>query len=428
MSYRGLPPAGVLTGKESLRLAQEDGQGVSVTLDQIASAVARMLPAASLGNVGSVPVANRTHFPYNGLSSGANVMLTYRTMYYSRQNSRVIFPRLVYNNSQLTSTGEAAGNAQITIKAAIEYGGVSYPVNFGGSRTKVLAVDDMAVSDPVMMTIPADSQYFVRTNVTVGTLGEKWPVQGTLLTAQGESYSTSDTTDAVTSMGANAASGYGPSCILGQTVGNLPVVCITGSSSGWGQGDTVEAPYYDFGYLSRALSSNAGYIKLTRASATMLQFLTTNTRQLKFINTVKPTHFIQQLGSNDITNGANLATLQDRCRQMWDILGATGAKVYQCTATPITASSDSWATLSGQTKNANNDTRVAFNDWLRSVPRGVDGIIECCNVVETSLNSGYWITDGNAGTYTADGQHLTQLAHRLTAAAMKDDLIKLINK
>jgi lysophospholipase L1-like esterase len=262
----------------------------------------------------------------------------------------------------------------------------------------------------------------VRTYVTVTNLGEKWPVAQAANTSLGEGFAaTTDKSDDVAYTSFSAASIYCPSAILGYTHANDTAnVLVIGSSSGWGQGDTAESDYYDYGYISRALSNEYGYIKYTRASTAMSHYLTGAgyLRLLAFLNVVKPTHVIHQLGSNDLTSAASLATMQQRIADMWDILGSTGARVIQATYTPVTTSSDSWATLEGQTKASSNTVRIATNEWIRSVPStAITGYLECCDVVESSRNSGLWRVNGTASTYTADGTHVTQLGHRETAAS-----------
>jgi len=375
--------------------------------------------AATLGNQ---VIANRTHYPFNGFSSGSSQATNYRSAHWTRRGGRVSLIRLVFNNSTIGATGEAVGNAEHTVKASIEYNGVTYPVYFGGTtRTKTLAVDEQAVSDPVAISIPADTQFYVRTYLTVAVLGEKWPVAQAANTAIGEGYaSTTDKSDDVSYTSFSAASVYCPSAILGYThETDTANVMVIGSSSGWGQGDTAEANYYDYGYISRALSNQYGYIKYTRASTAMSHYLTGAgyARLLKWVNVVKPTHIIQQLGSNDLTGGASLATMQSRLAEFWDILGSTGARVIQATYTPVTTSSDSWATLSGQTVVASNGVRIQTNEWIRSVPSSaITGYLETCSVVESAPNSGLWKANGTASAYTADGTHVTQLGHQETAA------------
>jgi lysophospholipase L1-like esterase len=375
-----------------------------------------------LATRGLIPVANRAMIG-TALSSGASQAITYRTVHYSRKNSRITGPRLVYGNFYMASSGETAGNAAITVKSAIEYNGVSYPIYYGGSRTKVLAVNESVVSDRCAVSIPANTQFAIRTYVSVGTLGEKWPVGNNLTTGIGESYIASDVADGTTSMGTNSAAAFAPLAILGSSSDDAPSVLIIGSSSAWGQGDTSGGggDTYDYGYLSRALNNTYCYTKFTRASTTMNQFLTTAgyTKQLDALLKINPTHIFQQLGSNDLTGGASYATMVSRITDMADILSSTGAKVIQKTYTPVTTSSDSWATQSGQTLASSNTIRLAINDWLKSMPLStISAVADCCKFVEDPLAPGYWKTDGAAGTYTADGTHLTPFAHAGTAATL----------
>ncbi|HXJ73999.1 MAG TPA: hypothetical protein VNM37_14155, partial [Candidatus Dormibacteraeota bacterium] len=190
--------------------------------------------AATLGNQ---VVANRTHYPFNAFSSGSSQTTNYRSAHWTRRGGRVSLIRLVFNNSTIGATGEAAGNAEHTVKASIEYNGVIYPVYFGGTtRTKTLAVDEQVVSDPVAISIPADTQFYVRTYLTVAVLGEKWPVAQAANTAIGEGYaSTTDKSDDVSYTSFSAASVYCPSAILGYThETDTANVMVIGSSSGWG--------------------------------------------------------------------------------------------------------------------------------------------------------------------------------------------------
>jgi lysophospholipase L1-like esterase len=375
--------------------------------------------AATLGNQ---VIANRAIFPFNGFSSGTSQATNYRSAHWTRRGGRVSLIRLVFNNSTIGATGEAVGNAAHTVKASIEYNGVAYPVYFAGQRTRTLAVDEQVISDAVAISIPADTMFHVRTFLTTAVLGEKWPVSQAANTSLGEGYAhTTDKSDDVAYTSFSSASNYSPSAILGYTrETDTANVLVIGSSSGWGQGDTAEAGYYDYGYISRALSNEYGYLKYTRASTAMSQYLSGAgyARLLAWMNVVKPTHVIQQLGSNDLTSGASLATMQSRLAEFWDILGSTGARVIQATYTPVTTSSDSWATLEGQTLANSNGVRIQTNEWIRSVPSAaITGYLETCGVVESSPNSGRWAVNGSAGAYTADGTHVTQLGHRETAAS-----------
>lgn len=372
-----------------------------------------------LATRGLIPVATRVHTPFFGLSAGTATGTTYRSMHYTRSTGRVGFLRLVYCNFHLLTTGETSGANPYNVKASVEYNGAVYPVYFNGARTKTLAIDEVAISDPVMVTIPANTQFHVRQYCSVTTLGEKWPMCFGLNTTLGETFlNGSDVTDTATAMANASGSGFCPAAILGSIAGDAPSVLITGDSMAYGQGDTQEGPNWDLGYLARALSKQFAYVRVVRATTQLSHFLATNSRQLNLIHTAKPTHIIQELSVNDLLNGGNFATVKSRLETMWDILGTTGAKVYQTTLQPVTSSTDNWATTTNQTPHANASAMRDINDFIRSKPPGIAGVIEVGYQMESFPGSGLWKVDGTAQAYTVDGIHLTQRGHRELAATV----------
>lgn len=371
-----------------------------------------------------IVASNRQIMPMNGLSSGSSQFTSYRSAHWTLKDARVGALRLVFANSQLTITGEIDGQDDYTVKASLEYNGTTVPVYFGGQRTGTVKIGTHIVSDPVGISIPADTQFWVRTFAGVDTLGKKWPVGPTANTAIGEGYiGTTDHTDNVAFTGFLSASLFQPAAILATATAAVPSFVMIGSSSAYGQGDTGNgvAPYYDYGYLSRFLSNRYGYVKLTRASDALSFFLADHKRRLALLGTVRPTHIIQQLGSNDLTSAATFATMQSRLQSAWDILASTGAKVIQATMTPVTSSTDAWATVAGQTPHSSNAVRVQINDWIRSMPAPLSGVLEAADAVETARNSGYWKVDGTANKWTVDGTHVSPHGHAQTAALLRDE-------
>lgn len=374
-----------------------------------------------------IPATSRNLMAMNGLSSGTSQGTNYRTMYRTMRRSRVSGFRLVYSNTQLTASGEVDGTHPYSVKASIEYNGAVYPVWFAGSRTITLAPGAHVVSDVVGVSIPADTVFFVRSYPTTATLGDKWPVSGTLITGEGESYlAAADKTDDLTSIGANAASGFGPVAILGHVGFDVPTVGIIGSSSAFGQGDAVSGPRYNYGYLSRFAGDilGTGYVKMTRASDTMAQMLADYRRRLSYLSITNPSHVIQQMGSNDISNGGSFDTVKARLIETWAILDSMGHKVIQTTYTPTTTSTDNWATVANQTVAASNPVRIAINDWIRTCPGPLTGYLECSDQVETARNSGIWKVDGTANKYTVDGLHLSPFAHLEVANSLDATLFQ----
>lgn len=367
--------------------------------------------------------SNRAQVMNAGKSSGSNQTVSYRMAFYSTQAGRVTAPRLVFAHHYLDTTGEADGETTpVLVKAGIEVGSVTSRVFFRGARVGTIEPGGILISDPVGIVIPANTQFWVRTRASVNTLGDKWPTTIAANFANlGEGYSSSpnDQADATGALTNNALSNlYAPCAILGDLVGatNQNTVAIIGSSSAYGQGDTAEAPTWDLGYLSRIVGNEVGSIKLTRGSQTVAQWVSDNNRRLAVLDAVRPTHAIFQLGTNDITAGTAVATIKANLLSAWTDLTNRGIKVWGTTFTPVTTSSDSWATVANQTLNAWNANRIAVNDWLRTIPSPLVGVYEIADMVETTRNSGLWKITGSANGFTADGQHLSPFGHRTVAA------------
>lgn len=118
----------------------------------------------------------------------------------------------------------------------------------------------------------------------------------------------------------------------------------------------------------------------------------------------------------------------------WDALATTGARIATCTLHPYSLSTDSWATVEGQTADTYREpARSQRNDWLRDgapldsatrqgLPEGTTDpaavrigepghpihypLFDIADHTETTRNSGIWRVEG--GAWTSDGTHLTQ--------------------
>lgn len=372
-------------------------------------------------------VTNRGWVAYTALSSGNNQSVTYRMRHWALRIGRITGLRLVYSNFMLDANGESDTGNDITIKASIEYGGLIYPVFFNGRRSAVVENGAQIVSDPVGVSIRPGAGFYTRTNVSVSQLGQKWPCGPQMVPAEGEGYTSgSDTTDVTGNMTANNAQSFGPTAILGYVQGSLPTVAIIGSSSAAGQGDSATGDgNLNVGYLSRFLGLEVGHVRTARSGDTLALWLTRNRRRMQYLATVNPTHIIQQLGGNDLRDGATLQQMKDRLTEIWDILDSLGAKIIQSTYSPICTSTDQFKTLAGQTRSADWPIRNAVNEWIRSQPAPLAGVLECCIPFESSPGSGLWKVDGTANKWTADGTHVTAHGHQYWASLNSVDALGL---
>ena len=349
-------------------------------------------------------------------SSGAHLQATYRCSYFTTTRGTVNAMRLVYANVFNNATGEEDSTTQpLIVKVAIEANSTAYPVFFNGQREGVIAPGSFLISDPVGILLAANTQFWVRTahQTTFGT--EKWATASFSMdsTNLGESFATNprdqvDGTSTLTS-GSNANL-VGPVAIQGLIDVIDPVdAVIIGSSSSVGQGDTAETPTWDWGYLSRWLSNRIGHFKISRATQTVAQWTgTAHTRRMALLAALKPTYAIVQMGANDWAAGTSVATQQANLTILYNQLDALGIRVIGQTYTPITTSSDSWTSVSGQNRHGEEQLRLGINTWIRTRPAPLWGYVEVTDLVETRRNSGIFKAPG----WTADGTHLTQQAHR----------------
>ena len=115
------------------------------------------------------------------------------------------------------------------------------------------------------------------------------------------------------------------------------------------------------------------------------------------------------LGTNDLSGGLSAAQLQSSLLEIWAALAAQGCRVLVCTIPPHTNSTDTWATTTNQSPvNASysagsGSARGQINAFIRAAPasgRGVFGVIDVSDAVETQRDSGLWRTG-----FTNDGTH-----------------------
>lgn len=368
------------------------------------------------------PVANRMEFP-TGLASGSNIQLTYRTRHYIIADSDVYGVRLRFVNRYAPLGVETVPADTVTYKAALEAYGKAWPVTFSGSRTVVLAPGEEVLSDPVPVKLLKGSFVYARTFVVVDTLGKKWVVSPVGMSlALGEGYFTgADVSDAVTTPVSSAVPACGPVAILANLPATRPVIGMIGSSTLQGQGDTPEAPTWDVGWPARAFGINDSVVKIGIASDSAYNWISGNShwkRQHLVSNGV--THCMVQVGQNDVLNtGVTVETTKQQLTQLWDMINGLGFPLILTTFTPVSTSTDSWVTLANQTPAASNTKRQEMNAWMRSRPySGAVDLWDIADVAEDKTGGSYtgkWKVDG--GSWTTDGQHMSQRGHRNSAAA-----------
>lgn len=135
------------------------------------------------------------------------------------------------------------------------------------------------------------------------------------------------------------------------------------------------------------------------------------------------THALISLGTNDFGNDSGATVYANNCATAAWLYNSMGIKSLLVTQTPVSSSTDSWATLANQTAQIPNFARrTDYNALVRAnnKPTGVIGYVELADIVESSRDSGKWIVDGNANKYSNDGIHGVNATYALVASSLGD--------
>ena len=372
----------------------------------------------ALNGGGIVPIA-----PYTGVVasrcavpssfSSVNKQLMARSKHVALDNINSL--QLVFANWYVKNTatiGENAPGAPADFQAAIEYpaGTIAGIVKFSDSITGTAADGATIVSDPLTVNIPYGATFYVRTfaSCTAGICfrnGAGGLNTAGGLTTSGECWTFGVTTpNTVTTPGpfANQQAGlyFGPTAIIGVT--SRVSVFVTGDSR---QNNGVAYDVATDGYgLTGELNRSLGrpYATLNAACGSERIATVVNTPALyvrRLALAQYCSHIVCGYGINDIAFDARTsAQVLGDLQTFWASFGTK--PVYQQTISPVSTSTDSWATTVNQTTSATNGQRTALNDLIRFMPSGLSGMFEVADQVESARNSGIW-----KAAYTIDGLH-----------------------
>lgn len=288
--------------------------GGAPSLVGVQSGATRRFPAAQLLGLVLQPAGGKSGALGGNLatqlSDGSSTSSTYRHAFRTPVGVGFFNPEVVFSNWYVASgQGDFTPppNA-ISIKATLEFGSnflAPIPLYFGGRRTLSLDPGANVRSDPVGITIAANTQYFVRVYVSVAA-GGKWPLGRTPLTAgavEGNNGANgADVTDAYgTLSGGTVAASYGPTAVVGHpTVLGMASVGVLGDSLAAGTNETAMGPNGEQGWLEKRLAANLPWITHTRGGLRLADFVTgRHARSLAFF-TAYCTSIVCELGSNDL--------------------------------------------------------------------------------------------------------------------------------
>lgn len=185
----------------------------------------------------------------------------------------------------------------------------------------------------------------------------------------------------------------------------------------------------DAGYIARFISNRCGYAKMALCGDRLACWRQPDgaTRRLAALAALNPKFVIWQLGADDISAGVSAARMQTDLVAAWQQVASLGIKVIAVPFTPVTTSTDKWATLGNQTPVANT-TRQTLNAWIKTLPAPLYGVIDFTAHVEDATGgspTGKWKVDGTDLKFTGDGTNPSAYAHSLMAIGAAADGVAL---
>ncbi len=304
------------------------------------------------------------------------------------------------------SSGAIASDPTFTVKVSLQMAdgagaptGVAIPIYFSGVRTATVNTGTIVASDPLPIPLAAGTKFFLAVYCT-GTGYSNRTIHGSL--SDGEGWvATTDASDTLTGFGnSNNAMIIAPFMVSG-TVNQADKIGVALLGDG-----NVEAYLFDSlqsgsispgrqGWMERGFARYAPTVNLSGAgiSAATVANPQLSVPLLYCLSYCRDA--AMQLGFWDLS-GSTVAQIQANLLSITNQIRNAGIrKVFSSTLTPYTSatasgSGDWWFTLANQASSGNEAKRVSINRWLRAVPYQFDGVIDPCQYVESSQDSGLW--------------------------------------
>jgi|GEM_PF-2518108 len=411
-------------------MGYEFGPGNISSLWEAKSKIAMAAKVTELGR--SRIAATRGALPWDITGGSAGT--------YTRGESRVAIQlgrldvyelRLVYGNFYSNGGGEVIGTNAITVRGSVETAGGTVQATFGGAASMVIQpTDQVVISDPVRIIAGGGISAWARSDVTVASAGQKWPIARYATGAAGDgAYESNAASSQVNNTGALTLPSGGastpnfvfmPLAVIGRSTAVTPSVLLIGDSIFEGVNDAGVNGIY--GFAARGLvAASAGpipYAKMARQSEDAADVVPyASLRRGMFLDCCN--YVICNLGTNDVTNARTLASIQANLLSIWAAATSRGAKVYQVLLLPGTTSTDGFATDANQTHRtgyAPGGLRDQVNTWIISQAGStLTGYIDCNAVMESSTAPGKW---KSGPALTGDGIHPNTAGHAAGATVI----------
>lgn len=400
-----------------------------LTVAQLQSLTSQTKPSASVGSWRVAALRNKIPNATQTLSGTAlNFYSRYKFVIGSGDLTKV---KLSFSN--FFGFTDTVGNAYIldTVSLEKETGSLSVPVTFSTNRSITLADGDVDIlSDEILPSafsatlFQRGEVYWVKVKGHVTTDTHKIPVgrnRNEVTGSQAAVYDPAVTTISSTdTFGQYTSSGTAPTLI---TFGVSPV--MVGIYSGtdpityFGLGDSIfdgTGTNFNGGYFQEAMTDADGSsnplssIDCSKGGSTQTEW-DSGTKWKSYIPYSRVG--IEELG----TNQGNSAL--DKQQNLWASMRTGGIQVVlRPSLTPVTTSTDNWATEANQTA-ATAATKTAHNAFLsQSAEQGVVDFYEFLTSVR-GVDQNKWKVDGSAFYATADGTHPSATGYSLLAGELR---------
>jgi len=304
---------------------------------------------------------------------------------------------LVFPHSQTYSSWNASENQQEVTNAATYRAAISINkgpwvlLTWDGVTSKTCACHALILNDPVMRAVKPGDRVYLRTEITVPA-GGKWGMnlqardgddknwtQGATNTA--DDVLTSNNADFSPQIGLFIHSALGLFGTPTEKTVIHPTVVV---------GDSIAGYVLD---AAATVGNSAPIANLAMAGESTRRFWTAGSiRQALFAGCDT---MVFQDGVNDLREGATFAQLQSAANKVWEAFRVAGGKhLIVCTATPLSCSTDKWATEAGQTADFDPAQRQRWNDYLRLLSEKdlhlTVTVIDAAAVFESTPNNSLW--------------------------------------
>lgn len=351
-------------------------------------------------------------------SNAANKQMMSHTLHECRENVdyiKVAVPNWYCALQTAPANGTEANNgATTTCTISIEYPvGVFTQAKFKGLQSGSVDAGTTGWSDWIEVSIPA-GEWFGCWLWTSNPNGILYNNNHVALPGEGCVYGV--TTPDLTATGGVLTQAtniiQSPAAIIGLT--SKKSVWISGDSRNAGIKDSADLAIPHAGQAAKCIGSKLAYINGAVASD-RVQLANANYSKRSELAAFC-TDVVTNYGINDLkpTGGNRSAALV--LTDLITFVGLfPGKRVFPCTITPLTTSTDSWATVGNQTVLASEAQRVSLNGSIRSgAVTGSAGFFEVADWVESARDSGFWKAPG----YTNDGIHELKKGNLAMKAAM----------